>query len=128
MSKRVIWAVTVMMGLAMTAFIVLQFYWIKTASLIHSEQFDQLVTRSMIDIAHQIEYRETARIISRQEQALADTGSYSRLNFNNALQSDNIIPGQEKKDDLTTGMPANGDGLVGQNTPSGDTEGGIRLP
>lgn len=129
MSKRVIWAVTVMMGLAMAAFIVLQFYWIKTASLTHSEQFDQLVSRSMIDIAHQIEYRETARIIGRQEQALTDTGSYGRLDFDNALQADSKIPGEGNSGSLKPDIPADGDDtIINQNTSAGDIERNIRLP
>lgn len=55
MSKRLIWIVTVFTGLAMTALILVQAYWIRNAIEIQKKQFDQLITRAMIDIALDIE-------------------------------------------------------------------------
>ena len=65
MSKRFIWIVTVFMGLAMASLILVQAYWIKNAILVKEKQFDQLITRSMIDITHEIEKLEIAKISSR---------------------------------------------------------------
>jgi|WetSurMetagenome_2_1015567.scaffolds.fasta_scaffold38466_2 two-component system, OmpR family, phosphate regulon sensor histidine kinase PhoR len=65
MSKRFIWIVTVFMGLAMASLILVQAYWIKNAILVKEKQFNQLLTRSMIDITHEIERLEVAKIASR---------------------------------------------------------------
>ncbi len=65
MSKRLIWIVTVFMGLAMASLILVQAYWIKNAIIVKDKQFDQLITRSMIDITHEIERVEIARISAR---------------------------------------------------------------
>jgi two-component system phosphate regulon sensor histidine kinase PhoR len=54
------------MGFAMAALIIAQAYWIKNAVLITEKQFDQLMSRSMIDIAHRIEQLEASKIINRQ--------------------------------------------------------------
>jgi|WetSurSiteA1Bulk_404760.scaffolds.fasta_scaffold01307_9 two-component system, OmpR family, phosphate regulon sensor histidine kinase PhoR len=66
MSKRLIWIVTVLIGLAMASLIVVQAYWIKNAILVQRKQFDQLIIRSMYDIARDIEHREISKIVSRQ--------------------------------------------------------------
>ena len=50
MNKTLIWIVTVFMGIAMASLILVQAYWIKNAMLVKEKQFDQLITRSMIDI------------------------------------------------------------------------------
>lgn len=98
-----IWAVTVMMGLAMAAFIVLQFYWIKTATGIQTEQFDQLVSRSMIDISHQIEYNEAVRLISREPRIVSDGG---RQAFPDDISNEGRYAGQGASDSLPFSIPA----------------------
>jgi len=80
MSKRVIWIVTVFMSLAMASLVLVQAYWIKNAILVKEKQFDQLITRSMIDITHEIEKLEIAKISSRLAQpVLHDTTGISPL-------------------------------------------------
>jgi two-component system phosphate regulon sensor histidine kinase PhoR len=75
MSKRLIWIITVFMGIAMASLILVQAYWIKNAILVKEKQFDQLITRSMIDITHEIERLEVAKISSQLIDPLsADTG------------------------------------------------------
>jgi hypothetical protein len=111
MSKKLIWAVTVMMGLAMAAFIILQAYWIKAAAGIKTEQFDQLVIRSMIDIAHQIEYRETQRIVS---------GGTGIIRYGNMR---GLRPGDRAADEALQSMPDSNslqDGI--QSFPDESTE------
>jgi two-component system phosphate regulon sensor histidine kinase PhoR len=54
------------MGLAIAALIIVQAYWIRNAVMITENQFNQLMSRSMIDIAHKIEQREASKIITRQ--------------------------------------------------------------
>jgi two-component system phosphate regulon sensor histidine kinase PhoR len=66
MSKRLIWIVTVFIGLAMAALILVQAYWIKNAILVQKQQFNQLITRAMIDIALEIERREVMEIVMEQ--------------------------------------------------------------
>jgi two-component system phosphate regulon sensor histidine kinase PhoR len=66
MSRKLIWIITVLMGLAIAALIIVQAYWIRNAVMITENQFNQLMSRSMIDIAHKIEQREASKIITRQ--------------------------------------------------------------
>lgn len=66
MSRKLIWIVTIIMGSSMVALIMFQAYWIKNAIQINERQFDQLVSRSMIDIANEIEWREAEQLIHRQ--------------------------------------------------------------
>jgi two-component system phosphate regulon sensor histidine kinase PhoR len=66
MSKRLVWIVTVFIGLAMAMLIVVQAYWIKNAILVQYKQFDQLIYRSMLDIVRELEHREITHIVSRQ--------------------------------------------------------------
>jgi hypothetical protein len=70
MSKRLIWIVTVFMGIAMASLILVQAYWIKNAVIVKEKQFDQLITRSMIDITHEIEKLEIAKISSRRRSII----------------------------------------------------------
>lgn len=66
MSKKLIWIVAVFMGLAMISLILVQAYWIRNAVLIKETYLDQLIQRSIIDIADEIEDREIAEIITDQ--------------------------------------------------------------
>lgn len=77
MSKRLIWIVTVFMGIAMASLILVQAYWIKNAILVKEKQFNQLITRSMIDITLEIEKLEVAKISSHLVDPLStDTGLF----------------------------------------------------
>jgi len=53
------------MGLAMAALIFVQVYWIKNAWMIKEEQFDLLVSRSMLDITFEIDKRDVTETIIR---------------------------------------------------------------
>jgi two-component system phosphate regulon sensor histidine kinase PhoR len=78
MNKYVIWIVSVCMGLAMAALIFVQAYWIKNAWLVKEKQFDQLISRSMIDIAREVEQREATKLILHQTNPLStDTGFFA---------------------------------------------------
>jgi two-component system, OmpR family, phosphate regulon sensor histidine kinase PhoR len=68
MNKKIIWFVTACMGLAMTALILVQAFWLKNAWLVKEKQFDQLISRSMIDIERQIERREITDLIAREDK------------------------------------------------------------
>lgn len=75
MSKRLIWIVTIFMGLAMAFLILMQAYWIRNAVLVKKKQFDQLITRSMIDITREVERLEVTKISSRLAGSfIADSG------------------------------------------------------
>jgi len=77
MNKKVIWIVSVCMGLAMAALILVQAFWLKNAWLVKEKQFDQLISRSMIDIERQVERREATDLIIRENERLArDTGLF----------------------------------------------------
>jgi two-component system, OmpR family, phosphate regulon sensor histidine kinase PhoR len=85
MNKKVIWIVSVCTGLAMTALILVQAFWLKNAWLVKEKQFDQLISRSMIDIEREVERREaTSLIISEEEKMERDT--IASINRNAARQ------------------------------------------
>jgi len=65
MSKRLIWIVTIFMGLAMASLILVQAYWIKNAIIVKEKQFGQLIMRSMWDITNEIEQLEINKISAR---------------------------------------------------------------
>jgi two-component system phosphate regulon sensor histidine kinase PhoR len=75
MSRRFIWIVSIFMGLAMASLILVQAYWLKNAVLVKQKQFDQLISRSMIDIEREIEQKETSEIIMNLANPLSqDSG------------------------------------------------------
>jgi two-component system phosphate regulon sensor histidine kinase PhoR len=79
MSRKLIWILTLFMGLALASLIIVQAYWIKNAVLVKDKQFDQLITRSMIDISREIEQRETNKIIMHHNEPISDdTGFISQ--------------------------------------------------
>ena len=87
MSRKLIWILTVYMGLALASLIIVQAYWIKNAVLVKDKQFDQLITRSMIDISREIEQREASKIIMHHNDPLsADSGFISRSRRAGPLQ------------------------------------------
>jgi two-component system phosphate regulon sensor histidine kinase PhoR len=61
------------MSLAMASLIMVQAYWIKNAYAVKDKQFEQLITRSMIDITNEIETLEIAKISSRLSHPLSDS-------------------------------------------------------
>lgn len=78
MNKKIIWIVSVCLGLGMTALILVQAFWLKNAWLVKEKQFDQLISRSMIDIERQIERHEATDLIVRENERQArDTSLFS---------------------------------------------------
>jgi two-component system phosphate regulon sensor histidine kinase PhoR len=70
MSKRLIWIVTIFMGLAMASLILVQAYWIKNAIIVKEKQFDQVIMRSMWDITNEIDQLEINKISARLSRPL----------------------------------------------------------
>jgi two-component system phosphate regulon sensor histidine kinase PhoR len=93
MNRKVIWIVSVCMGLAMAALIFVQAYWIKNAWLIKEKQFDLLVHRSMIDISREIEKRDVTEIVIKQIDPIS-------------FQSGFFIPPQQDSTTLHIHVPA----------------------
>jgi two-component system phosphate regulon sensor histidine kinase PhoR len=80
MNKKIIWIISVCMGLAMTALILMQTFWLKNAWLVKEKQFNQLISSSMIDIERQIERHEATDLIVREnERQTRDTSSFSLI-------------------------------------------------
>ncbi|MFO7371356.1 MAG: HAMP domain-containing sensor histidine kinase [Bacteroidales bacterium] len=110
MSKRIIWIVTVFMGLAMATLLLVQAYWIKNAVLVKEKQFDQLITRAMIDITHEIERLEVNKISSRLLNPLsadslmymtpADTGNSAGMQPVGVANT-GLAVGEDQLSDLT---------------------------
>jgi len=121
MSRKLIWIVTVLMGLAMAALIVLQAYWIKNAIRVNERQFDQLVKRSMIDIVQEIEWNEAERLIQRQiDHELADSRSFGRIDTkqNRKPGLDELLSNRQKLVDRVIAsmldVPPKIEGRIGQ--------------
>ncbi len=79
----------------MAALILVQAYWIKNAVLVKEKQFNQLLTRSMIDVTHEIEKLEVAKIASRISQPRLTDTLHIAPSTNNAIISEDR-DGQEK--------------------------------
>ncbi len=77
MSRKVLWLLAGFMVIGMIGLIIVQTYWINNALEINEIQFDQLVNRSLNDIAFEIEKRETVLQILREMQPKSDTKSGS---------------------------------------------------
>jgi two-component system, OmpR family, phosphate regulon sensor histidine kinase PhoR len=78
MNKYIIWIVSVCMGLAMVALILVQAYWIKNAWQVREQQFNQLISALMIEIAREVELREATKLINHQKDPLStDTGFFA---------------------------------------------------
>ena len=101
MSKRFIWIVTVFMGLAMASLILVQAYWIKNAILVKEKQFDQLITRSMIDIAREIEQLEMPKYSARMIRFHIRFSQYYSVCLHPGSRTGNItsIQGDENEGD-----------------------------
>ncbi|MBN2350594.1 MAG: HAMP domain-containing histidine kinase [Bacteroidales bacterium] len=63
MSKKWIWILTIFMGIAMVGLIIVQTYWIKNAIEVKEKQFDQLVSRTLDEVAFNVQQYETAHYI-----------------------------------------------------------------
>ncbi len=100
MNKKVIWIVSVCTGLAMTALILVQAFWLKNAWLVKEKQFDQLISRSMIDIEREVERREaTSLIIMEDERMARDTIATMGTDKNRATRQGNQGNDREMKID-----------------------------
>ncbi|MBN1158823.1 MAG: HAMP domain-containing histidine kinase [Bacteroidales bacterium] len=92
MSRKLIWIASIIMGLAMIALIMFQFFWIRDAIRINQRQFDHLVSRSMIDIANEIEWQEGEKLVNRQlDPLLADSVLSPQEHSPGSSQSSNNI-------------------------------------
>lgn len=55
MSKRILWVLTIALSLAMLGLILLQVFWIRSASALKDKQFRQLVNNTLADVSRQLE-------------------------------------------------------------------------
>ena len=101
MSKRVIWISTVFVGMVLASLIVVQGYWIKNAIQVKNKQFEQLITRAMIDIAWEIEHLEVTRKMMTEMNDNPDKVAYWLKNRREFI--DRIIDGMYKaSEDIET--------------------------
>jgi two-component system, OmpR family, phosphate regulon sensor histidine kinase PhoR len=102
MNKKIIWIVSVCMGLAMTALILMQAFWLKNAWLVKEKQFDQLISRSLIDIERRIERHEVTDLIMRENERQArDTSSFN-LTVPGKINGPAIQKNQKSNKDVKT--------------------------
>lgn len=108
MSRKLIWVVTVLMGMAMVSLIMFQVIWIGNAVGDRERQFDQIVKISMIDIARSIEWEETEKLINQQMDLLqADSGSALRYPSGEAAGRDQD-PGNYYRGNSRRGLQMSG--------------------
>ncbi len=58
-SRKIIWGLTVLVGLAMAGLVVIQVFWIKNAIEVQELHFGQTVNKSLQDIAREVERQQT---------------------------------------------------------------------
>jgi len=80
MSKRLIWVVTVFTALAMASLIFVQGYWIRNAIQVKNKQFEQLITRAIIDITWEIEHLEVTKIMMSEMNDNPEKAAYWLIN------------------------------------------------
>jgi len=75
MSRKRIWVIALVMLIATITLIGVQMLWYRDAIALKKAQFDQLIYRSMIDIARVLEFEETAAMVRHQLNPLqSDSG------------------------------------------------------
>jgi len=84
------------MGLAMTALILVQAFWLKNAWLVKEKQFDQLISWSMIDIERQIERHEATDLILRENERQARDTSIFNLTVPGTISGSANTSGNQK--------------------------------
>ncbi|MBN2613807.1 MAG: HAMP domain-containing histidine kinase [Bacteroidales bacterium] len=89
MKKSWIWITLVFIGLVMSGLIFFQFYWIKNSFSIKEQQFDQLVIRTLSEIALAIQKQEAReQVITRIDPAYIDSNLYR---LGNAYSADTPV-------------------------------------
>jgi two-component system phosphate regulon sensor histidine kinase PhoR len=102
MNKKLIWIVSIFMGIAMASLILVQAYWIKNAIQVKEKQFDQLIKRSMIDITNDLEKLEVSKISSHLSDPLyADTSNIAPSSLPEAGKG-NVMKNDNEPDSLST--------------------------
>lgn len=77
MKKHWIWILLISIGLVICGLIFFQFYWIKNSIVVKEQQFDQLVTRTLSEIAFVIQKQEAIeQILDRIDPAYIDSNIY----------------------------------------------------
>lgn len=65
MKKSTIWAIAIVMGVSFLGLLALQIMYIEEMVKMKREQFDESVTRSLYQVAHNLELNETARFLEK---------------------------------------------------------------
>lgn len=73
MSKKGIWILTSVMGLALVGLLVFQTKWITGALDLKQQQFSQMVNRSLVKIIRDLEEEETSNSITEEMYSMADS-------------------------------------------------------
>ena len=82
------------MGLVMSGLIIFQFYWIKSSVKIKEQQFDQLVNKTLSDIAVNIQKQEAVfQVINQINPAFFDTNLFKQgtNNYSDTILSDDNL-------------------------------------
>ncbi len=84
----------ILMGLVMSGLIFFQFYWIRSSVKIKEQQFDQLVNKTLSDIAVKIQKQEAVlQVITQINPTFIDTNLYKQgtnYSFDTVLSDDNL--------------------------------------
>jgi two-component system phosphate regulon sensor histidine kinase PhoR len=133
MNRKLIWVVTIFLGLAMASLIIVQAYWIKNAVIVKEKQFDQLVSRSLFDISRELELSEAKMVIMQQASPLfSDTGFFLATAASRTLNQDKVDTGDssllavgdgKSPDNLDPDKHVSGEGLSGKKDNGNITPG-----
>lgn len=97
MSKRLIWILSIFIGLCMVSLILLQSYWIRNAIRVKDKQFEQLVTRALIDVVWEIDHLEVSKIMMGEMNDNPDKVAFWLKN--RRIFIDRVIAGMYKASD-----------------------------
>jgi len=78
MRKKTIWILTIVLSITLIGLILLQYFWIKNAINIKEQQFDQLVTSSLINIIDEVESKEMIYQISNETGPYLSSSSHEQ--------------------------------------------------
>lgn len=123
MSKRLLWILAAFMAVVMTGLILVQSYWINNALEIKENQFSQLVSRIMSNIASQMEAREAALMVYDFMEPLLDIDT----SFDNQSLNFRLDAGQQMISNPDSGVFSFEQQFTMETDSAGNPSGSLKI-
>ena len=85
MSKKVTWALVIMMSIAVIGLISVQYYWVKESYQLKEKQFEQLVFQSLRNVSYNIEKKRMLENIKNRQKIKQNSNRALEQLFNNSF-------------------------------------------